>query len=469
MARQFRALPLRARWLVVSLPVIVVILAFALRNGGPSLEPLGLDPGIPAFDRADVLGHLQAQGIEHELRGSEILVPADRKLAILAQLAESPVIGPNQIDFNKLMPEDSPFRTQSHIRQRYLIAKMNVLGRMISQMSGIQQATVVLDQPEGVPGIGTPRVQPSACVNVTTTADELTQIQVDAIAHLVAGSHAGLKPQNVVIIDVRNGRALYAHNDDGSARDITWERAEAERHVKVSLEDALSYIPGVRVTVKAQIDSVPNEQSILAYNNNAQPSRQAIRTTAVIGVPRSYFIHLHEHQQSGSTAEADQSTQLDWLIEQETKRIETSVAPLMNVAGRAAVASDVVTISVIPDAPYAVASAVESVPINQDVLQRATYACLGAVAAACLIIVVVLFRRAGGRDMEFATARSFQSPRLSEAWPSDEPGGLVDDEGTLRNQQSLRRTQMLHELTGLVHDSPAVEAQFVCRWIESQA
>src|SRR5439155_5261350 len=102
-------------------------------------------------------------------------------------------------------------------RQRYLVAKMNVLASMISQMSGIEKATVVIDQPEGMGAIGKANVASSASVNVTTRGSELSQMQVDAIANLVAHSHAGLKPENVAVIDARTGKSLKARSDDAMA------------------------------------------------------------------------------------------------------------------------------------------------------------------------------------------------------------------------------------------------------------
>ena len=268
-AGQIKGLTPTAKMLLGSLMVILVMSLFlvSLYAGRREMVPLGLSADVTAESRGRATDYLTSSSIPFEVSGTDVMVPADRKLSILAQLTEMQVIGGEQINFDRLMSDDSPFRTRDQNRQRYLVAKMNVLGRMISQMSGIERATVVLDVPEGGIALGSSHIAPSASVTVLPRSSELGQTQVDAIARLVAGSHAGLKPQNVAIIDARTGRALQARTDDAIGAGKYMEvKLDAERHVRSTIENALRYIPGVVVAVNAQVDTKQVVQQTSKYD-----------------------------------------------------------------------------------------------------------------------------------------------------------------------------------------------------------
>lgn len=267
---QMKALSPSARLLIGSLMIILVMALFlvSLYTGKPAMSPLGLAANLGTDARGRVESYLNQRGIAFEPKGSDIMVPLEQKYAVLGALADSQVIGGDQINFDTLISDDSPFRTQAQNRQRYLMAKMSVLGTMIAQMDGIERAKVVIDVPESGAGIGRAYIPPSASVSVITRVGELSQGQVDAIARLVAGSHAGLKPQNVTIIDARNGRSLSSRSDElMSAGKYMEVKLEAERHARESIEQALAYIDGVRVAVNAQVDTKEVVQSTSKYDD----------------------------------------------------------------------------------------------------------------------------------------------------------------------------------------------------------
>jgi flagellar M-ring protein FliF len=268
-AAQLRGLPPTAKMLIGSLVIILVMSLFlvSLYAGRQEMVPLGLRADVSNTVKAQAVDYLDVRDIPYEDRGGDLLVPADRKIAVLAQLTEQQLIDGDSINFDSLIADESPFRTRDQTRQRYLIVKMNVLGGMISQMTGIERAQVVIDQPEAGPGIGRSSVAASASVAVQTRGGELAQQQVDAIAHLVARSHAGLRPDNVAVIDARTGRSLSARSPEAltAGRYLEVKQA-AEMHVKSALNQALNYIPGVLVSVNAQMDTTEVLQTISSFD-----------------------------------------------------------------------------------------------------------------------------------------------------------------------------------------------------------
>jgi flagellar biosynthesis/type III secretory pathway M-ring protein FliF/YscJ len=159
---QLKGLTPAAKMLLGSLMIILDMSLFlvSLYAGQRDMVPLGLGASLSADARANVVTYLKSSRIPYEVQGTDILVPGEQKFTIWAYLAESQIVGADQINFDRLMSDDSPFRTRDQNRQRYLVAKMNVVGSMISQMSGIERATVVLDASDGSNGIGRSHIPP---------------------------------------------------------------------------------------------------------------------------------------------------------------------------------------------------------------------------------------------------------------------------------------------------------------------
>lgn len=428
-AGQMKALPPTAKMLIGSLMVILVMSLFlvSLYAGKRDMAPLGLGASVSADARAKAVDYLKAVRIPYEVSGNDILVPADQKFTVWAHLTEAQIVGADQINFERLMADDSPFRTRDQNRQRYMVAKMNVLGTMISQMSGIERATVVLDASDGGNAIGRSHIPPSASVTVLTRGGEFAQAQVDAIARLVAGAHAGLKPQHVSIIDARTGRAHQPSTDDVlSTGKYMQVKLDAERHVRSTIEMALGYIAGVRIAVNAQVDAKQVTQQVVKHDEpkigvleetsasvsstgssgSSEPgvrsntgmsiassgrtpasltdertttssvpfvgtdSRNindakgyALQINASIGVPKSYFVRLYKDR-NGDEAKQPEPAELDALVQAETDRIKSTVTPLIDTQAMEGAQAGTVSVSMIPD--FALASATEV--INGDLV-----------------------------------------------------------------------------------------------------
>lgn len=410
--RQLKGLTPTAKLLIGSLMIVMVmaLMLVSLYAGDPALTPLGLSASMSGEARMRAANYLQSHRIAYEEAGGDLLVPADQKYTILAQLSDQNLVNADQIDFEKLVADLNPFHTQYQSRQRYHVAKMNVLERMISQMSGIERATVLLDQPEVMHGIGKAHVPASASVTVLPRT-ELAQSQVDAIAHLVSRAHAGLKPQNVAIIDARTGRLVQARNEDVlNAGKYLEVKLAAERHAKSTIEAALNYIPNVLIAVNAQVDTKeiieqqneydepkigPTSESSRTMSSSSQPpaleagvrpntglnvgptrsgsqvsderaesrsipfvgnqQRQirnatgyALQINATIGVPKSYFVRLYRDRLNDPNAQVDLAA-LDALVQTESQAIRDYITPLIDTGALDGAVAGQVSVSIVPD------------------------------------------------------------------------------------------------------------------------
>lgn len=412
--QQLASLSPTARMLVAALMIILVmtLILVAQYSSRTSLEPLGLKANLNPEARARAISHIEGRGISYRERGGEILVPADQRYSILAQLTDGDVITPDQINFDSLIESDSPFLSRSQNDRRWLIATMNVLSHTISGMSGVQRATVVIDEPRNPGGIGRAHMSASASVTVMTRGGEsLSQGQVDAIASMVAGAHANLTPRNVVVTDA-TGRVHRVRSDDAFNATTNLELQQTqERLLREKIRESLGYIAGVNVAVHATVDTreiiqnrrnfedpklgITGESTRTTSSSNELGGREAgvrpntganigtssrrgssmsdertnasmipafggtdakitdsrgfaIQMNATVGVPRSYFVRLYQSEQNDETAQPEPG-ELAQLIADETDRIRAQIEPLIDTRAVDGAVAGTVMVSMIPD------------------------------------------------------------------------------------------------------------------------
>ncbi len=406
---QLSGLPATAKLLIGSLMVILVLslLLVGQYASRSSMVPLQIRPEA----RTAALRHLEAAGIPYQERNDKVMVPAQRQHMILSRLTDTAVITGEQIDFDSLIKENSPFLTRDQNDKRWLVAKMNVLSGLISGFGGIDRATVVIDPSSGNRGFGVAHIPPTASVNVVPKG-ELTQSQAEAIAALVAASEAGLKPANVSVIDARTLKQYQPRSaDDLSTGKYLDVKRRVETHVKRTISELLDYIPGVRIGVNAMVDTSrvvtrresfedpkigplsdtseseesveqraaaepgmrPNAGAKVASRQGAMRthSREAtssrtwpafptdssqvhdprgypLKINAIISVPRSYFVATYRQDLNDADAVPDDAA-LTSLVVRETSRIKAAVEPLIDTVALENAVLGTVVVDMIPD------------------------------------------------------------------------------------------------------------------------
>jgi len=241
---QVKGLPATAKMLIFALMIILTMSLFLVAQlaGRPTMValPATLDPD----ERTKVLAHLEQSSVPYQERNGKILVPAEQKFSVIAQLAAQEVISGDQINWDLIIDQDSPFLTREQNRKRWLIAKMKVLSSLVSRFNGIDRATVVIDRPDSQ-GFGRTHISPTASVTVVPRGAGLSSDTIEAIADLVAGAQPGLKVQDVRIIDAKSGTSHAARNKGQLAASNHMEiKHAAEQHVKATIEGLLAAIPG---------------------------------------------------------------------------------------------------------------------------------------------------------------------------------------------------------------------------------
>lgn len=400
---------------------VVVILAMtlfmvSLYSGKSTMSPLPIT--LTSDSRPRAVQFLSTSGVEWREEAGAILVPVGDRDRLVSQLNEQDIISPDQIDFDSMVKDESLFLTKGQYRTRTRVATQNVLARMIAQMQNVRSATVVISGDGDSVGIGRAFIPRTASVTVLTERDGLSQPVVDAVARMVAGATHGLKTEAVAVIDARTSRSFSARGDESLAVTRNMDiKLAAEKHTKNTLEEALGYIPGVRISVNAVVDTREIVRETTSYDDpkqgltsesfeemqntdgrsggeagirantgvrittgNRAPGRTttstresskqvpafggsnsrihdaggyALQINASVGVPRRYFTGLYAAEYGAGDVDA---AQFDELVESTLADIKTQITPLVDTTAVEGGQAGGVTIAMVTELPAAAQS-----------------------------------------------------------------------------------------------------------------
>jgi len=243
--------------LIGSLAVILLMTMFLVvrYTAEPAME--AFLPGAPAADQAQAARFLTEQGVPMRRNAAqEILVPPEMREILLAQMYEngySP--SDTTLYFNNLIEKQSWTWSSTQVEQAKTTALQNELSRLISRFKGVATATVVIDAPEPR-SLGMAVRQPTASVTIFMEGNRsVQQHMVDGAAAAVSSAKAGLRVENVRVIDGNTGRQFRPRSDDDMfAAGYLEHSLKVEQTVYDRLATLLSYIPNVIIAVNAQVD-----------------------------------------------------------------------------------------------------------------------------------------------------------------------------------------------------------------------
>lgn len=260
------------RKLIAALAVSAIlagILAMSAMATTPRMKLLyaGLEDGAAG----DVISSLEQRGIEFQVRGASIYVPADQRDELRMSLAGEGLPANGGRGYELLDSLNGFGTTSQMFDAAYWRATEGELARTIVTSRHISQARVHIahDVSSGFRR----KVEPTASVSVVPAGAPITPEQANAIRHLVASAVAGMKVSDVTVIDA-NGTLIGASEQPGSAKGAE-DRAQMLRDRVLRLVEA-RVGPGNAV-VEVSVDTVTETRSI--HERRLDPkSRVAIST-----------------------------------------------------------------------------------------------------------------------------------------------------------------------------------------------
>jgi flagellar biosynthesis/type III secretory pathway M-ring protein FliF/YscJ len=280
---QLAGLSASQKMLTASLVAIMVmtVLFWSHWAAEPEMEALLPNQSLTTDDISSIVHTLDAQAIPHSVVGDKVMVPADRKLEILAELGYSQAL---PRDFNNAFDDlvlkqsnimDAPDKT-AHL---YLEAKNRTLAMVIGRFPGVASASVMID-PTMEPGFNGAGIQKSAGVSIITRRDGKSNPKkiAESAADLVSGAEAGLLRSKIRI--VMDGAPVQISDRDGdgmmAGNDIVDAINMAENVYRDKILKQFGDISGLMVSVTVKL----NTASTLTNSVTADPKQ-------VVSTPKS--------------------------------------------------------------------------------------------------------------------------------------------------------------------------------------
>lgn len=245
--------------------------AFATWASKPEYVPVF--SGLTGSDAGDTRDVLVAAGLDAQLSGDAIEVPADQEAEARAKASQAGL--PKGKTSSSML--DGMGITTSQFQQKalYQSALQDKIGQSLTLLDGVQTAAVQLAVPEKT--VFEAQKEPTkAAVVVDTGTHEATTDEVNAMVSLVSNSVPDLKPANVSITDA-TGKLL---TDDGTGssgkRDELTNGFEAKVQSKVqSMLDETLGAGKALATVSATLNmDATNRASTTYTNSGALPNSQ---------------------------------------------------------------------------------------------------------------------------------------------------------------------------------------------------
>lgn len=255
--------------IAATIAVFGAVLLLSRMAASPTLTLLyaGLEGGTAG----EVVTALEQSGVAYEVRGDSIFVEASKRDALRMKLATEGLPANSSRGY-ELLDSLSGFGTTAQMFDAaYLRAKEGELARTIMASPHVRQARVHIADAGGNPFQRD--IEPSASVTITPSQGGISSSHAKALTYLVASAVAGLRPENVAIIDA--GGNLVGAAEDQAQGPISEEKAlSLKKSVQRLLEARVGFGNAV---VEVSVDTVNEAESIVERRFDPA-SRVAIST-----------------------------------------------------------------------------------------------------------------------------------------------------------------------------------------------
>ncbi len=260
----------RRRMMATATTIVVVLSVLGLvrvaTTSSMALLYSGLEPGAAG----EVVQTLEQRGVAFDIRAGSIFVDAARRDELRMTLAAEGMPAINGQGY-ELLDNLSGFGTTAQMFDAaYWRAKEGELARTILSNPNITSARVHIANTTSQPFRNA--AKPTASVTITPSGGPLSAPHTRALVYLVASAVAGLSPENVSVIDSRNG--LLTSGDEAAATSSAGEdRADVLRQNLLRLLEAR--VGAGKAVVEVSIESVTESEAITERNIDPE-SRVAI-------------------------------------------------------------------------------------------------------------------------------------------------------------------------------------------------
>ncbi len=251
----WQSLPVTKRIMLVGAVALTVTMVSMLAKTASKPDMALLYSGLDTRAAGEVIAALEKLGVDTDIRGDAIYVPARRRDTLRMSLARDGLPQQGQAGY-ELLEDLNGFSTTSEIFDvAYWRAKEGELARTIIATPGVSAARVHIAQSRSGPFVRNGPA-PKAVVTVTMGRGALSSSQAQSIRYLVSSSVPGLSAEQVAVLDSDKGVIL----SPGSLETATGDQSEAidrEGRLEADLVNLLEARVGegnARVQIAMELD-----------------------------------------------------------------------------------------------------------------------------------------------------------------------------------------------------------------------
>ncbi|HEX8525225.1 MAG TPA: hypothetical protein VF669_23440 [Tepidisphaeraceae bacterium] len=432
-------------------------------------EPV-LDQALDATQLAQISSHLSEKQVPFRSSENRIMVPADRKFQILADLLYEDLLPNNTESGFDALAKTSIWDSSSKVERMYIHVKEQQLRNVISRFPGVKKATVVIDPTSEQHINGS--VTPSALVDIQTKSGARNARQLaTAAVNVVTGAQSNLTRDKVqVTIDGAPVRSTIDPNQMASDEQI--ERTQQREQFYVAkVRKQLAFVPDALISVTVQLpmpaarkamssaatqgagDVVANMGVTLAAKRDVEQV-----TSASVAVPRSYFMSIYLRANPNAPDPSDGVLQP--IIDAELTNIRKLVRNTLGIRNE----DDVTVASYVDQQPLtAPGNAVQTAaaPLTMLMYNRTVQIAVGLSALMLLVIAPLLLLRRPKPVGASVSSRPIHAALLSPRGEdyADEDFGEEDADQPMGHYPDVQ---------ALVQDSPDATATLLEKWINQR-
>ena len=241
------------------LVTVVVSMAFLVNRVGSDQDAFLMGGEVFSPGQLHIMegAFAKANLSDYRIEGNRVHVSAGKQSAYMGALADAEALPPTFGKYlEKAVTATGPFADKEQRRQATKIATQNELQLILSNMRGIEAASVMYDVEETGP-FGKVRSVTGSVSVTTSTGMPLEEEQVRTIRHTVAPAIGG-KPETISVTDLNNGQ-VYPGSSNGNPAGGSEDQYGSlkriyEKQWQEKIMATLSLIPGVLVTANVELD-----------------------------------------------------------------------------------------------------------------------------------------------------------------------------------------------------------------------
>jgi flagellar biosynthesis/type III secretory pathway M-ring protein FliF/YscJ len=245
---------------------------WARYSSEPVQSPL-LDQSFSSDEIAQITSRLDAKGINYTVSGDRILVSADRKTEVLADLSFNHLL-PQKMNaaFDEIVKQMTPWDPETKDDRLWVEITQRELASIIGGYPSVRDANVIIDRTSERSFDGHDLV-PTAMVNITTDAAGDPGVNVKKIAtaaaDAVAAAVAGLSPGSVAVV-IDGATIPVADKSAGGWTDsdsVAEAKQQSEEMYQRKVMEQLGYIKGrVFASVSVSLNTQKVQTQITKYD-----------------------------------------------------------------------------------------------------------------------------------------------------------------------------------------------------------